>query len=87
MEEMEMSSAMLRLIRKNTSALRAWVAVISAALIMFWISRGTEYHQLAIGLLASSVSLFAAMSLFEFVWLAIAAFLETKTPEHRHRRS
>jgi hypothetical protein len=84
---MEMSSAMLQLIRENASALRASAAGIGAALIMFWISRGTEYHPLAIGILASSVSLLVAMSLFESAWLAIAALLETKTPERRHRRS
>jgi hypothetical protein len=80
-----MSSTMHRLIRENASALRASAAAIGAALILFWISRGTAYHQLAIGILASLVSLLVAMSLFEMLWLAAAEFLETEKPEHPRR--
>jgi hypothetical protein len=53
----------------------AWVALIGFALIAFWISAGTPYHQLAIGLLAAAVTLLVVMLVFETLWwIAVAAF-------------
>lgn len=69
-----MTPAMLRLLKDNSTRLCGWAAAITAASIMFWISRGTQYHQLAIGLLASSVSLFVSMSLVEGAWFAAVEF-------------
>jgi hypothetical protein len=73
-----MTSAMLRLMRDNGKAICIWAAVIGVALILFWISRETRFHQLAIGILLSSVSLFVAMSLFEAVWLIAVESLRQK---------
>jgi hypothetical protein len=69
-----MTSAMLRLLKDNSTRLCGWAAAICAALIVFWISRGTPYHQLAIGILASAVSLFVLMSLVEAAWFAANEF-------------
>jgi hypothetical protein len=45
-----------------------WAALIVCALIAYWVSEGTSYHQLAIGILASSTTLAGAMLLFEAAW-------------------
>ena len=47
-----------------------WTALIGAALITFG---GTEYHQLGIGILLSSVTLLILLSLEELVWQALRA--------------
>jgi hypothetical protein len=65
-----MTQAMLRLLKDNSTRLYGWVAAICIAAIIFWISRGTPYHQLAIGILASAVTLFVLMSLVEGAWFA-----------------
>jgi len=53
----------------------AWAALIAFALIAYWISAGTPYHQLAIGVLAAAVTLLVVMLVFETLWrIAAAAF-------------
>jgi hypothetical protein len=53
----------------------AWAALIAFALIAFWISAGTAYHQLAIGVLAAAVTLLVVMLVFEALWwIGVAAF-------------
>jgi hypothetical protein len=51
----------------------SWAALIAAALIAFWATRGTDYHQLALGILLSSVALLILLSLVEVVWRALEA--------------
>ena len=46
----------------------SWAALIVFALIVFWLSADTPYHQFAIGLLAGSVTLLAIMLLVEILW-------------------
>lgn len=55
-----------------TQALCGWAFLIAAALLGFWLSEGTAYHQFAIGVLLSSTSLFIMTTLFEVLWRAIA---------------
>jgi hypothetical protein len=70
-----MTPAMLRLLKDNSTRLYGWAAAICAAGIIFGISRGTPYHQLAIGLLASAITLFVLMSIVEGAWFAADEFL------------
>lgn len=55
-------------LQEYRSAIASFAALIAGALIFFWISRGTQYHQLAIGILLSAVTLAAALTLFEICW-------------------
>jgi hypothetical protein len=57
------------------STVWSWAGLIAAALIAFWATRGTEYHQLALGILLSSVTLLVLLSLVELVWQALEAML------------
>jgi hypothetical protein len=52
-----------------------WAALISFALIAFWISADTSFHQLAIGVLAAAVTLLVVMLVFEALWWIGAAAL------------
>ncbi|MGH6681850.1 MAG: hypothetical protein ACREDL_23600 [Bradyrhizobium sp.] len=63
---------MARLMKDEARALVIWALVIAAALIWFWVSRGTDGYQLALGLLMSSVALFIRMALFEILWQVFA---------------
>lgn len=56
-----------RLMKNEARALVIWAVVIAAALIFLWASRGTDDHQLAVGLLLSSISLFILMALLELL--------------------
>jgi uncharacterized membrane protein len=66
-----------------------WATLIAAALIAFWATRGTEYHQLALGILLSSVALLILLSLVEVIWRALEAMFgsgqsdATDRPERR----
>ena len=77
---------MLRLVKDNAIAICIWMAAIAAALIVYWISNHTQFHQLAAGLLLSSVGLFIAMSLFEAIWLAAIGLLEPKASASESKR-
>ena len=62
-------------IKENYPTIGWWTALIAGALILYWVTRGTSYHPLAIGILASSVTLAAAMLLFEAVWWSALALM------------
>jgi hypothetical protein len=64
--------AILRMLKDEANALFVWTIAISGALVAFWLSEGTSYHQLAVGLLMSSGTLFVLMGLFEFIWRTIS---------------
>ncbi|HLH95136.1 MAG TPA: hypothetical protein VKW08_08460 [Xanthobacteraceae bacterium] len=52
----------------------AWsVASLGLALILFWLSQGTAYSQLAAGLLTSAVVLAVALLVFETLWWGVRA--------------
>jgi hypothetical protein len=48
---------------------------MAAALAGFRITQGTQYHQFALGVLLSSVSLLVLLFLVEVIWQAVAAAL------------
>jgi ABC-type proline/glycine betaine transport system permease subunit len=50
------------------SSITSLAALIGGATLFFWISRGTEFHQLAIGILLSAITLTIALALFELCW-------------------
>jgi hypothetical protein len=56
------------LIKDYAQALGGWACLIIASAIGFWFTEGTRYHQLAVGILMSSSTLFILMALFEFLW-------------------
>jgi hypothetical protein len=58
------------LIRSKRRALGGWALLIGASLIGVRLSAGTSFHQLAIGILMSSITLFVSMAVFESLWLA-----------------
>lgn len=60
----------------------AWsVASVGLASITFWLSRGTEYYQLAVGILASAVVLSLALLLFETLWWIVGKLLDVEVVE------
>ena len=80
-----------RRLRIDPPTVWSWAALIAAALIAFWATRGIEYHQLALGILLSSVTLLVLLSLVELVWQALEAIFgsrqsdTTDRPEPRER--
>jgi hypothetical protein len=50
------------------SAVASFAALICSAMIFLWISRGTAFHQLAIGIAMSAITLSVALALFELCW-------------------
>jgi hypothetical protein len=62
------SRTIRELIKDENRSLLGWAILIGAWLIGFLLSEGTEYHQLAVGILLSSTTLFALMALLEFLW-------------------
>jgi hypothetical protein len=69
-------SAIKRWLGHYAATIRRWAAVIVGTVILVLVTRGTPYHQLAIGLLASSVTLLVALAVFEGIWLAVTAFVD-----------
>jgi hypothetical protein len=63
----------LRRMKIDPATVWSWGALTAGALISFWATRGTEYHQLALGILLSLVSLLILLSLVELVWQALEA--------------
>ncbi len=57
-------------IHEYRSPVAFFTALICGALAFLWISRGTQFHQLAIGLAMSAVTLALALTLFELCWRA-----------------
>jgi uncharacterized membrane protein len=76
-------------VKIDPSTVWSWAALIVASLIAFWVTRGTEYYQLAFGILLSSVTLLILLSLVELVWQALEAIFgsgqsdATNRPERR----
>ena len=63
----EMTSMAPRL-REYRSTVASFAALICGAVIFLWISRGTQFHQLAIGIMLSAITLTLALALFELCW-------------------
>jgi hypothetical protein len=62
---------MLRWLDGNHAEIRAWAVLIGVPVVIYWLSFGTQYHQLGIGILAASVILLAVTLLFEALWRLI----------------
>jgi len=59
------------------STIASFAALICGAIIFLWISRGTQFYQLAVGIAISAITLAVALLLFEFCWrlgLFVATF-------------
>ena len=52
------------------SAIASFAALICGATVFLWISRGSQFHQLAIGTMMSAITLALALGLFELCWCA-----------------
>lgn len=58
----------------------SWAALMAAALAGFWLTQGTQYHQFALGVLLSAVSLLVLLFLVEVIWQAAAAAFARDRP-------
>jgi len=47
---------------------RVLVLMSCAAMILLWISQGTQFHPLAIGIAMSAITLTITLALFELCW-------------------
>ena len=63
--------AILRMLKDEAIALFGSAIAIAGALVAFWLSEGTSYHQFAVGMLMASGTLFVLMALFEIIWRTI----------------
>ena len=54
-----MAEELSALMREYSHALAGWACLIIAALVAFWLTEATQYHQLAAGIL---------LALFECLW-------------------
>jgi uncharacterized BrkB/YihY/UPF0761 family membrane protein len=50
------------------SAIATFAVLNGGALIFLWISRGTRFHQLAIGTIMAAIVLTLALAVFELCW-------------------
>lgn len=57
----------------DAPALMQWSAAIVVAVVALQLSRGTSFHQLAIGVLGALICSFVGLSLVEIVWRLVAA--------------
>jgi hypothetical protein len=55
-------------LKNNASNLWSWAILIVASIIIFAVSRGTEFQQFGIGLLSACVTLLVVMAIFEVIW-------------------
>ena len=78
---------------ENTSIAWSWAVLISIAVIITAVSRGTGIQQFGMGLLAASLALLVAMAIFELIWQIVVRWLDSgsdkggpkSTPKHRQR--
>jgi hypothetical protein len=54
--------------RRNASAVLWWAALVVGSLMIFSVSRGTQFQQFGIALLVACLSLLAAIGIFEAIW-------------------
>ena len=50
------------------SAIALFAVLNGGALILLWVSWGTQFHQLAIGTITSAIALTLALAVFELCW-------------------
>ena len=66
---MKMTFVALEL-REYRSSAAPFVVLIAGGVIFLWVSRGTQFHQLAIGIVLSAVTLMVGLALVELCWWA-----------------
>jgi hypothetical protein len=71
----EVTSVLPRL-HEYRSTIACFVALVCGAMILLWISHGTQFHQLAIGIAMSAITLTVALALFELCW-GVGLFVAT----------
>lgn len=64
---------------------RGWVALIAASLAAFWVTRASQYHQLALGLLLSAIALLILLLLVELVWQVLEVISGSEHPHPTDR--
>jgi uncharacterized membrane protein len=57
-----------RRVRFDPPTVWSWAALIAGALIGLWVTRSTQFHQLALGILLASITLLVLLSAFELLW-------------------
>jgi hypothetical protein len=57
-------------LREYRSSVVPFVVLIAGGVIFLWASRGTQFHQLAIGIMLSAVALTVGLALVELCWRA-----------------
>ena len=55
-------------IKSNRSTILLWALLTVGSLIVFALTRGTNYQQLGMALLTATVALLVAMGVFEALW-------------------
>jgi hypothetical protein len=55
-------------LREYRSTIASFAVLVCGAMILLWISQGTQFHQLAIGIAMSAITLTVALALFELCW-------------------
>ncbi len=71
--------------RDDALALAQWSAAIIATAMALWLSRGTAFHQLAIGVLGSLICIFVGLSLVEIASRLVFAVRSHPAPRRRRR--
>ena len=65
------------------SAVASFAVMIGGAAVLLWVSRGTQFHQLAIGMMMSSIALTLAFGLFELCWQVGSHVMTLFDPEEK----
>ena len=73
------------LMREYWRALGGWACLIVASLIAFWLTEGTQYHQLAVGIMMSASTLFILMAIFECIWRLLVGDVSVDDGPDRRR--
>lgn len=71
----EMTSLVPKL-REYRFTIASFAALVCGAMVLPWISHGTQFHQLAIGIAMSAITLTVSLALFELCW-RIGLFVAT----------
>jgi hypothetical protein len=79
----EVTSRLPRL-HEYRSTVGFFAALVCGAMIFLWISHGTRFQQLAIGIAMSAITLAVALALFELCWRAGLLVATLFGPENRN---
>jgi hypothetical protein len=69
---------MWRWLSVNLATIVIWAGLIVAAAIAFWISKGTSYHQLTVGILLSSIALPVALLVVDLIFIVLTPRTDTR---------